>query len=105
MLLSLQDGGILNIDDSKEYFSGCETCDFGSSYINYFHIELTTMNINIEASESYEYPLSDNHIMKIILPNIGSIQKKNEEEFSEWLQKSLMKEVKNLEYRVIRKYR
>lgn len=102
MLLKMINGGIVNITEDKDYYPGCETCDYGSSYFNEFKIELTTINIKIKASQMYEYPLSDGHMMKIILPNVEAIQKMTEKEFSVWLKNELKQidDVDKLEYTV-----
>lgn len=93
MLLKMIDGGILDITEDRDYISGCETCDYGSRYTNYFDIKLTTIKIHIESSMMYEYPLSEGHMMKILLQNTNEIQHMKEGEFSSWLKEKLEKEV------------
>lgn len=101
MLLKMVDGGVLNITQDKDYISGCETCDYGSCYINYFDIELTTMKIHIKSSQMFEYPLSEGHMMKVILQSVNEIQNMMEKEFANWLKESLAKEINcDLEYLV-----
>ena len=100
MLLELVDGGILNIENDIDFWSGCETCDYGSRYVNYFDLELSKIKIKIEASEMYEYPLSEGHMMKVILGNVDIIKKMTEQEFANWLKLELGKEVGDLEYEV-----
>ena len=34
MLIKLVDGGIKNISTDEDSMRGCETCDYGSEYIN-----------------------------------------------------------------------
>jgi hypothetical protein len=103
MLLKMVDGGILNIKEDRDYTSGCETCDYGSSYVNYFDFELTTIEIHIEASQMYEYPLSEGDLMKIILPNVELIQKMTEIEFTEFLNCQLNNIINNVEIKVNKK--
>lgn len=101
MILKLIDGGIIDIREDKDYISGCPTCDYGSCYIDEFYIELTTLEIHIEVSQMYDYPLSEGQMMKILLPNSNLIQGMTEEEFSKWLEENIKKEVScNIEYNV-----
>jgi hypothetical protein len=94
MLLKMIDGGILNIEEDQDYTSGCETCDYGSNYVNSFDIELTTIKIHIEASQMYEYVLSEGHMMKAILPNVDEIKEMTEIEFAKWLKEKLSEIIK-----------
>jgi len=93
MLLKMINGGIKDITEDSDSQSGCPTCDYGSSYTRYFDIELTTIKIHIEASEMYDYPLSEGQMMKTILPNVNKIQAMTEVKFAEWLKINLEKEV------------
>lgn len=54
MMVKLKDGGIVDMESDKEYHSGCETCDYGSSYISCFNIELVKYNAEIRASKMYD---------------------------------------------------
>lgn len=96
MLLELTNGGIVNITSDKDYMSGCDTCDYGSVYVNYFDVELTRVRIRIEASEMYDYPLSEQHMMNVMLRNVDRIKLMSEEEFTEWLEDSINKENKKV---------
>lgn len=104
MLLKLVDGGIINIEEDKSYTPGCPTCDYNSRYTNCFDIELSTITISIESTNSYDYPLSDGHMMKVLFPNINLIQSMTENEFSKWLKEQLENEIKcKLTYKIIKK--
>lgn len=85
MLLSLQDGGIVNIKSDVDSTSGCETCDYGSSYVNEFVIELTQKTIRIEVDQMYQHALSEGYMMQLLLPNAERIQAMTENEFAEWM--------------------
>lgn len=89
MLVKMKNGGILNITSDKDYTQGCPTCDYGSCYVNYYDIKLTTINIHIEVSETYEYLLSEGYMMETILPNLDEISQMEEIEFIEWLKFNL----------------
>lgn len=100
MLLKLTNGGIMNITSDKDYVSGCDTCDYGSSYVTYFDVELTRTNIRIEASKMYDYPLSEQHMMNVMLKNVDKIKLMSEERFTEWLEGSINNEVENVQYEI-----
>jgi hypothetical protein len=90
MLLPMVDGGILSVDYDSESYGGCDTCDYGSSYIRKFDIGLTTINIHIETEEMYdyaisEYAISEDFMMRMFLHNVDKIRQMTELEFYEWL--------------------
>ena len=89
MLIKMKNGGILNITSDKDYTQGCPTCDYGSCYVNYYDIKLTTINIHIEVSETDEYLLSEGYMMETILPNLDEISQMEEIEFIERLKFNL----------------
>lgn len=91
MLLKLSDGSIENIESDKNYTRGCETCDYGSCYVNEYIITLKNHKIEIEAKEMYEYAFSDQHMMEIILPNVDKIKQMEEKEFYKWIKEEFEK--------------
>jgi hypothetical protein len=93
MLLQMVNGGITNIYSDIDYWSGCETCDYGSRYINEYTIEMTTGTIEIKVEQEYEYALSEGYMMGLILPNIDLIKSMTEEAFFDWIKT----EMSNLE--------
>lgn len=93
MLVKLLDGGIINITDDKDYYSGCETCDYGSSYSNYYEFEMTKCSFVIEINQMYGYALSDGDIMNIILPNIDEIRQLTEDGFVDWVDDKILSRV------------
>lgn len=92
MILDMVDGGIFDIQEDKESYSGCETCDYGSEYVNSYDFVLTTIKIHIGVSQMYDFPLSQGQMMKILLPNSFKIKEMREREFAEWLEQSLIAE-------------
>lgn len=88
-LLPLVDGGIVKIDTDSECYPGCETCDYGSSYINEFHVQLSTGKIYVKADNMYEFALSDGYLMELILPNIDTIKEMTECGFFKWIEEDL----------------
>ena len=89
LLLELVDGGIKEIYTDSEAYGGCETCDWGSQYINYFKVELTSGEINVEVNQMYEYELSEGYLMKLLLNNVDEIRKMTELEFYRWLEEEM----------------
>lgn len=94
MLFQLIDGGIKQILSDTESWGGCETCDWGSQYINEFTIEMTTGTIDIKVDTMYEFALSEGAMMEIILPNIDHIKTLTEFQFFDWI-KNKVKETAN----------
>lgn len=103
VILKMIDGGIVNIVSDRDYSEGCETCDYGSSYVNEFDVELTKFNIHLEAEQMYEYPLSEGDMMKVILRNAVEISNMTEEDFAVWLKKQFDNKNYELKYRVFKK--
>lgn len=51
----------------KDFISGCETCDYGSSYVNEIEIILADeTKTKIKVDRMYEYSLSELDYMKLI---------------------------------------
>jgi hypothetical protein len=93
MLLQMVNGGIINITTDSDSFGGCETCDYGSSYINEFKVEMTTGDIEIKVDNMYEFALSEGYMMQTILPKVDEIKGKTEQEFFEWLKEKVTTEL------------
>lgn len=58
ILLPMKDGGIYEIVSDTDSYGGCETCDYGSSYINEFEVHMVSGKIYIEVRNMYEYALN-----------------------------------------------
>lgn len=84
-LIKLKDGYIEEIYTDKDYTSGCETCDYGSKYINEFTVYLSDKKVEVALSQMYEYVLSEDYLMKLFIRNLDKIKDKTEEEFIGWL--------------------
>lgn len=87
MLLKLVDGGIENIRTDEHFSSGCETCDFGSQYVNEFQIILTKYEIKMSITKMYEYAITSQDTLDLFLPHIAEIMQMTESEFVEWCKK------------------
>jgi len=93
MLIELLDGGILEVKSDTWSERGCNTCDYGSSYVNEFEVELTSSDVYIEIDNMYEYAMSEGSMMEIMLKNIEEIKTMSESSFIDWLKAKIEKEV------------
>jgi hypothetical protein len=92
-LIQLVDGGITNISTDTYSYSGCETCDWGSQYINEFEVTLTTREVKVEVNQMYSYELSEDYLMKLFITNIDAIRQMTEVEFVIWLDTKLKEDI------------
>lgn len=64
---------IKKVNYDERFTSGCETCDYGSSYISEIEITLEDDTYaNVKVDKMYEYALSESDYMKLI-PNSETI--------------------------------
>lgn len=52
-------------NDDTEHYPGCETCDYGSEYINNIYIETTNYKVDIVFNQMYEYAFSTSDAIRI----------------------------------------
>lgn len=97
MLVELSGGGILNIISDTWHYDGCETCDYGSEYVNEYTIQMTKGVLEIKLEQMYDYALTEGFMMTALLGNIDTIKALTEREFVEWLKKEVSVEM-NGEY-------
>lgn len=90
MLIELIDGGIKKILDDSWAEGGCETCDYGSSYVNEYIFKMINGSFKVEADQMYEHALSDGDMMKIMLQNIDEIKTLTEDGFTIWLKEKVL---------------
>lgn len=90
ILMPMLDGGIVDYWDDEDYNPGCETCDYGSEYINDINVTLTKYKIHAVVNKEYEYALSSGDMMKMLLPAYDEIYNMTEYEFSTWFKCSLL---------------
>ena len=93
-LIKMIDGGILNIETDNESYAGCDTCDYGSKYINYITITMSQYILTIEITNEYGYALSVENAMHIFLRKHSDIECLYEKEFKSWFKKEL-KQISN----------
>jgi hypothetical protein len=94
LLIEMINGGIKEIYTDTESYGGCETCDWGSEYINEFTIYLTKGNIQLKVVQMYDYALSEGYMMKLFLENIDGIKQMEEKQFFLWLKEKLENDIK-----------
>lgn len=93
-IMDLKDGAIIEIQSDKKYESGtCETCDFGSMYVNEFTITLTQGTIYIKTESEDDYVLSEGYMFTVFLPNVEKIKSMTEMEFYQWLDEKITSEL------------
>ena len=90
ILYPMIDGGIVNYEDDMRSIPGCETCDYGSEYINDITITLTKYKIHALLNEMYGYALSESDVMKLLLPAYEEIKGMTEKRFTEWFREHLI---------------
>ena len=88
-VIKLKDGGIQDIKYDSEHYSGCETCDYGSEYIQDFDVILSTGILKLHINQMYEYLLDEDYLMKLFLRNVDKIKQKTENEFCEWFEDNI----------------
>lgn len=75
--IKFKDGNFfISLDDEMEGFGGCETCDYGSQYINRFSFVTTNYIVDVEFNQMYEYAVSVGDIIKIIAVDLGNFTEK-----------------------------
>lgn len=92
-LIELVDGAIVNFETDQDYYSGCETCDYGSSYVTDIDIYYQNKERDTIRDDSmYEYGMSMSDVMKVMLNYQDDIKKLKEDEVAEFLKDKLENE-------------
>lgn len=89
MLITMLDGGLVNYTDDDYAFAGCETCDYGSQYINEVEITLTKYKIYLKTNQMYEHLISESKMIKLFLTEYNVIQQMTEEKFIGWFKEKI----------------
>lgn len=89
MLVELTNGGILDISSDTWSYDGCETCDYGSEYVNEYIIKMSKGVLVVTIEQMYDYALTEGFMMTTMLGNIDKIKTMTEREFIEWLKKEV----------------
>lgn len=51
MLITMKDGGLKEYSDDTQCYPGCETCDYGSEYINNLFLTLTKYRVHVKQTK------------------------------------------------------
>lgn len=93
LLVTMADGGIVNIDSDTESWRGCETCDYGSKYVNEYEFTMTKGTIKVNVSQMYEHALTEDFVMRTVIGNLDTIKAMTEAEFFNWIKQRVEQEV------------
>lgn len=89
MLLNIDfsDGNkLISYDDYSCHYDGCDTCDYGSEYINDIVVQTTNYTIMANFNQMYDYAFSTGQAIKIFAVGITTM---TEKEFVEYVEKEL----------------
>lgn len=91
-LITLADDVIVNIEDDSDFYPGCETCDYGSSYTS--EITFTFQDgeyTRFRHEQMYEYGIKMDAVLRAILNHVQEFPFLNKKQFiekmKEWLEK------------------
>lgn len=84
ILIELKDSYIQSIETDKNNYGGCDTCDYGSSYINELNFRFKEEQLTVEVNEMYDYALSEGFLMTLMLNGAERIKQMTEKEFVRW---------------------
>lgn len=85
--IKLADGNeIISYEDDTSYIRGCETCDYGSKYINEITIITTHFKIEVTFNQMYEYAFSTADAIKMFA--CGDFASMTEDDVIEYFNKA-----------------
>lgn len=67
IILPLFDGGVTAVDYDTMDSPGCPTCDYGSSYVDDFTVELTGYRMTVHIDNEYSHFISEGWLMRKLL--------------------------------------
>ena len=79
---------LISYHDDTEAYAGCETCDYGSEYINNICVETSNYHIYACFNQMYNFAFSSADAIKIFAVGIVNM---TEEQFVEYLEKEFNK--------------
>jgi len=86
VIMPLADGGIVDVKYETKDYLGCETCDYGSQYIDEFSIVMTKHTIKVYLNTEYGHVVSEIWLMRALL---GMDRDLTEEQSAEVLYESI----------------
>ena len=86
-LIELKDDAVADIATDKSYSAGCETCDYGSLYIQEITFKFKSgEKLNISLKKEYEYPISQEKLIIALARNTSQFKKMTLEDFKQFCQ-------------------
>ena len=79
VIMPLADGGIIDVKYETADYPGCETCDYGSQYIDEFSIVMERFTIRVYLNTEYGHAVSEMWLMRTLL---GMDRDLTEEQFA-----------------------
>lgn len=97
--IQCKDCTFLGIYTDRDSTSGCPTCDYGSSYVNYLTYEFSVGDINVKLKDMYDYPISEGDLMMFWLNNIDKIKQMSFDEICAFLKEHYGQEYSSCDIR------
>lgn len=92
-LIRLLDGEVLDFkEDAFCAGSGCETCNYGSSYVQDFTVVTTQGTWLFEVDNMYESAISHDFMFKTVLPKFKEFEAMTVGNFIAWLAATIQAE-------------
>lgn len=91
IILPLADGGVKSVDYDCSKNGGCETCDYGSQYIDDMIVKLTKMTIVVSINAMYEHSMSTSDLINMFLTADKTM---TEEQFAVWMCEKIKEMIK-----------
>ena len=83
-IVKLKDVNIIEISTDSFSYSGCETCDYGSSYVNEIHFWFDDGTSELfKISQEYAYICSEQDLILFFINNLDALAEITKEELSE----------------------
>lgn len=82
IILPLFDGGVTSVDYDTQSHPGCPTCDYGSSYVDDFTIELIKYRMTVHIDNEYDHFISEGWPFRQLL---SADHDMTESQFVQWL--------------------
>ena len=83
-IVKLKDVNIIEISTDSFSYSGCETCDYGSSYVNEINFLFDDGTSELfQISQEYAYICSEQDLILFFINNLDALAEITKEELSE----------------------
>lgn len=91
IILPLADGGVKSVDYDCSKDGGCETCDYGSQYIDDLTVKLTKMTIVVSTNTMYKHALCTADLINMFL---SADKTMTEVQFAAWMYEKIKEMIK-----------